>query len=186
MGASQPEPQTEMFVAIDPILGYLNYGNGSFDAGFFKNLNVVFGLLGADDAGRKPPNKAAASESATSDQTSTDDAAELADRESVSPTEDAHPLDGCTAFAFRQQLVQRLGVLEKDNSAFKDSWQSRFAIEVTFDVLLPKYHLTEFVFSWPNVRVGAARNSNARTGFCGIVCGRRQSDVYARGVAAAK
>ena len=139
MGASQPEPQTEMFAAIDPILGYLNYGNGSFDAGFFKNLNVVFGLLGADEAGRKPPNKPAATESATSDQTSTDDAAELAGRESVSPAEDAHPLDGCTAFSFRQQLVQRLGVLEKDNSAFKDSWQSRFAIEVTFDVLLPKY-----------------------------------------------
>ena len=47
-GASQPEPQTVLFAAIDPILGYLNYGNGSFDARFFQNLNVAFGLLGAD------------------------------------------------------------------------------------------------------------------------------------------
>ena len=43
-GASQPEPQPALFAAIDPILGYLNYGNGSFDARFFQNLNTS--LLG--------------------------------------------------------------------------------------------------------------------------------------------
>ena len=49
-GASKPELQAALFAAIDPILGYLNYGNGSFDARFFQNLNVAFGLLGADTA----------------------------------------------------------------------------------------------------------------------------------------
>ena len=40
---------------------------------------------------------------------------------------------------FREQLTKRLGQLEADSSAFQDSSQSRFAIELTFDVLLPKY-----------------------------------------------
>ena len=153
-GASQPEPQTALIAAIDPILGYLNYGNGSFDVRFFQNLNIAFGLLGADAAASEPkqPSLSPSTEPldlqlegddvSAEDDLDPDDATELKpadDPESVAVTKDAHPLAGCTALKFRVQLIKRLGELENDSSAFQDSSQSRFAIELTFDVLLPKY-----------------------------------------------
>ena len=160
-GASQPEPQTTLVAAIDPILGYLNYGNGSFDARFFQNLNIVFGLLGADAQASqaKPPSLApdalqpdllatelqsldddpADADDDPSDQTTGDDTVEPKSASDAVPVKNAHPLTGCTALEFRDQLIKRLGELETDSAAFQDSSQSRFAIEVTFDVLVPRY-----------------------------------------------
>ena len=154
---SQPEPHTALFAAIDPILGYLNYGNGSFDARFFENLNVAFGLLGADATANQTKEFSLTPEALASDldllsqsslpdkEPSSDqaagpeDATELKTDDDVELPEDTHPLTGCTALAFRDQLNERLTALETDSSAFQDSSQSRFAIEVTFDALIPKY-----------------------------------------------
>ena len=155
-GASQPETQTALFAAIDPILGYLNYGNGTFDASFFENLNVAFGLLGADSTASHPKEPSLTPEAIVMDlqgSVSIDEPSDLAadvsadiedvaEQNDVAETEitgDIHPLDGCTALAFHDQLVNRLKDLESDSAAFQDSSQSRFAIEVTFDVVLPKY-----------------------------------------------
>ena len=151
--ASQPEPPTTLFAAIDPILGYLNYGNGSFDVNFFKNLDIAFGLLGADSEAGKTDDFGPLSISSGSNQPSqattpsgdpepTDDAISSEDAIEFKPPPekpDAHPLTGCTAFVFFDQLTKRLADLKKENSAFRESSQSQFAIEVTFDVLMPKY-----------------------------------------------
>ena len=156
-GAPQPEPRAALLAAIDPILGYLNYGNGSYDPRFFQNLNMAFGLLGADATGSQINEsnvtlEAAVSELLTDVEDSSPDKKPLADSTNAANdatgviaadeavlAEDVHLLDGCTALIFRDQLVERLMVLEADSSAFQDSSQSRFAIEVTFDVVLPKY-----------------------------------------------
>ena len=151
----QPEPPTDLFAAIDPILGYLNYGNGSFDVNFFKNLNDAFRLLGAEPETDANSGQATASQSAAFDQqsqpliqpnesSSTDETNASVDATDYKPSpialaSDAHPLAGCTALTFRDQLTKRLNDLSESNSAFRKSSQSRFAIEVTFDVLLPKY-----------------------------------------------
>ena len=156
-GASQPESRTAVFAAIDPILGYLNYGNGSYDPRFFQNLNAAFDLLGADTTASQLnelslTDKALETKLQSEGEQPSVDQDILSDQSTVAegatepvPTGDAleaeaaHPLAGCTALALRDQLTKRLGVLETDSSAFQDSSQSRFAIEVTFDVVLPKY-----------------------------------------------
>ena len=151
-GAPQPEPQSALLTAIDPILGYLNYGNGSFDARFFQNLNVVFGLLGptAIEPQAFPPSLAHEHEALEShlqslgvdltlDEGAPAESVELQPAGGDALESKAHPLAGCTALRLRDQLMKRLAELETDSSAFQDSSQSRFAIEVTFDVLLPRY-----------------------------------------------
>ena len=151
-GAPQPEPQSALLTAIDPILGYLNYGNGSFDARFFQNLNVVFGLLGpnANEPRAYSPSLAHEHEALEShlqslgvdltlDEGAPAESVELQPASDELPESNVHPLAGCTALTFRDQLLKRLAELETDSSAFQDSSQSRFAIEVTFDVLLPRY-----------------------------------------------
>ena len=134
-GAPQPEMPTELLSAIDPILGYLNYGNGSFDVSFFQNLNAAFGMLAVAQADceiddQPSPDDQSADSSKTPDSKSSPEA---------NSTDDVHPLAGCTALVFHSRLIERLTELEQENSAFRDSSQSRFAIEVTFDVLVPLY-----------------------------------------------
>ena len=128
-GAPQPEMPTELLAAIDPILGYLNYGNGSFDVSFFRNLNAAFGLLAAAE-----PDCETVDQTCTSNLTVEQQPVKADDS-----VDDIHPLAGCTALAFHDRLTERLAELEQENSAFRDSSQSRFAIEVTFDVLVPLY-----------------------------------------------
>jgi len=128
-GAPQPEMPTELLSAIDPILGYLNYGNGSFDVSFFQNLNAAFGMLAVAQADceiddQPSPDDQSADSSKTPDSKSSPEA---------NSTDDVHPLAGCTALVFHSRLIERLTELEQENSAFRDSSQSRFAIEVTFD-----------------------------------------------------
>ena len=161
-GAPQPEMPAELFSVIDPILGFLNYGNGSFDASFFQNLNTAFGLLVVAQPDCESDDQTCASNPTKSEQSPIDcdktpktkPNAKAKPNSEAKSADDAHPLAGCTALVFHTRLTERLTELEKENSAFRDSSQSRFAIEVTFDVLLPlylKFHRDLFFHQKPEI-----------------------------------
>ena len=130
MSASNLDQDSKDFSIVDPILGYLNYANGSFDARFFENLNHLYRQLSArEDA----DGAALASDNGLQAEPDTNVDPEFAAANHVGE------LHGTTAKAIHKALLVRLKSLEKDNSAFRDSSQAHFSLEVTFEQLLPQY-----------------------------------------------
>ena len=129
----------DAFLAVDPILGYLNYGTGAFDERFFANLNAVY---------QSADSQLASAKSNADGGTGIDDRLiEDVDtnRETAKSSSDAvgsqdpFAIAGTTAAKMHAVLLDRLATLESESAAYRDSVQVRFAIEMVFDHVLPRY-----------------------------------------------
>lgn len=152
-----PKPEQQLHSVIDPILGLLNFGSGSFDAKFFSNLNSLFGLLeGAHenkdsaDASRTNSESTNAGDSDNAPRIALNDAAALS--ETFKPSEyltqqlkiemqgeTAVSIAGTTAATAHALMLDRLKTLVETKSTFREASQCRFAISMTFDEVLPRY-----------------------------------------------
>ncbi len=107
MGSPKSEQQID--VALDQVLGYLNFSSGNHDSTFFVNLNLLFGYH--LNNGQVPEKQLA------------DDGSEAQ----------------LTARAVRNQLEHRLTELGQSNDAFRDIDQAKQVLRLVFDELLPAY-----------------------------------------------
>ena len=104
-----PKSEQQINVALDQVLGYLNFSSGNHDSTFFVNLNWLFDF---------------------SSKSTDADAADAAEN----PGEPVLP-----ARRVRDQLAARLGELHRSNNAFRDIEQADQVLRLVFDGLLPAY-----------------------------------------------
>ena len=107
---NSPKSDNQINALIDPILGYLNFASGSFDANFFSNLNRLFGS-------QPQPTKS-------------DEDVPAVGEASLANTTAGHCLVACHC---------RLAELSESNSTFRDAVQCRFVLDVVLNDLLPGY-----------------------------------------------
>ena len=148
-----PHSEQQLHAALDPVLGFLNFGSGAFDPNFFRNLNTLFGML---ETTKSPTDDRPAPQDNSDSEPTPHPVKSRARQKSKTPLFQASKylsqqlrremefdpevsLAGTSADRVAITMLQRLKELEQTQTTFRDAKQCKFAIRVTFENVLPKY-----------------------------------------------
>ncbi|MEL7497732.1 MAG: hypothetical protein AAFN77_08995 [Planctomycetota bacterium] len=151
-----PHSEQQLHSAMDPVLGHLNFGSGSFEANFFRNLNALFGILETDPSDASQNDADTSSEDGVSSKevsrSSRKKESSQLDREVFQASrylseqlrteleaDHSVSLKGTKLHRIGQSMLNRLEQLESSQSTFRDASQCRFAVLTTFENVLPAY-----------------------------------------------